>query len=1180
MFQTFSGSSRRPRQVNLSGQNLNPFATTPTPWATPVSGSQIIVANAQQKRLKRQQERERLRSAIRIQRVWRGYRSRREMEDLRRKEWDDLELNQGGLDLESRLLAQIKLLVSFYRQTRKDDLERIKRLSSNVVTSGLATCMTADRADHLILPLAFILVEALNTSLPEYQHDLFQLLISILEHRPSIFTRILQEFFTLLSAMSKDRLFIDNTSSFQTALKLALTQCSNLEDNCMMKIYESFAVYYLTTPELPSLINRFDEISSFIDINLLSTTLAYLFSTGNASTVDDEGKIWLLAYFISFNRFHKQTTNNQKFLRALSVQLSESFDEIICRIDHQNDDILNELRYTDDNAKHAKPLPEFILDELNSLITQESVTALITNLEIDHLTSSQITGKRLHLTTNYALTLLRIFPRRGDEIRMWLYLASVTTPNGDSVPTSSFLWHATRATYMFSAISFESRTALPILRCAIQENSEVSKDHSEDQDLSIILLFLEIYLFTLRFIDDEEFLSLNVPHMDLGSNTVSRPRQCALSINDLKNLTSFLKNLAFAIYYQGHELLDDSASLNENCVGTFFGNHTAVSNHQLKYPGLAGNNASSRPFYGILGVSINYVKVIVTRTMHTIYERDSRRNFLPKDHWLMTAQFEMGGFIPAVVVEEERLHDLSGDSDDGMESNENLNFFESRSTSQFIGTIRPRQALQDENLRGVPHSIIQPKFTAGVGPRLNVLQNMPFVIPFETRVKIFRQFVLLDQTRRRGGYVDPDIWRVSILQHPLNQRNNTSSSHDILGRHHAKIRRSNVFEDAYHQFYGLGEGIKEPIQITFVDQFDAAEAGIDGGGVTKEFLTSISNEAFCLKNDPKLFITNDQNLLYPNPSVLDEERESLRLEGYQESSLHWKVRIIEILRQFVFLGRIVGKCLYEGILIDIEFAGFFLLKWATSGLMGSDFGYRANIDHLRDLDESLHQGLLKLKNYHGNVEDFFLDFTITDSITLKNGVNKTITRELIPNGSQVPVNNENRPLYVSYVARHRLQIQPHQQTQAFLKGLTDVINPTWISMFNQSELQRLVSGDSSEIDIDDLRRNTVYSGAYQIGDDGEEHDTIKIFWKVFKSLDDSDRRKVLKYVTSTPRAPLLGFSQLNPLFTIRDSGNDEERLPSTSTCVNLLKLPRYANECNLKEKLLYAVHSGAGFDLS
>jgi len=135
-------------------------------------------------------------------------------------------------------------------------------------------------------------------------------------------------------------------------------------------------------------------------------------------------------------------------------------------------------------------------------------------------------------------------------------------------------------------------------------------------------------------------------------------------------------------------------------------------------------------------------------------------------------------------------------------------------------------------------------------------------------------------------------------------------------------------------------------------------------------------------------------------------------------------------------------------------------------------------------------------------------------------------------------------------------------------------------MFNQAELQTLIGGDSSEIDVDDLRRNTIYSGVYEIGDDGLEHPTIQIFWDVMKKLDDSDRRKVLKYVTSTPRGPLLGFSQLNPRFSIRDAGSDQQRLPSTSTCINLLKLPRYQSSTTLKQKLLYAVNSGAGFDLS
>lgn len=59
-----------------------------------------------------------------------------------------------------------------------------------------------------------------------------------------------------------------------------------------------------------------------------------------------------------------------------------------------------------------------------------------------------------------------------------------------------------------------------------------------------------------------------------------------------------------------------------------------------------------------------------------------------------------------------------------------------------------------------------------------------------------------------------------------------------------------------------------------------------------------------------------------------------------------------------------------------------------------------------------------------------------------------------------------------------------------------------------------------------------------------------------------------------------GFKELVPKFAIRDAGRDNERLPTASTCVNLLKLPMYTDEKILRTKLLQAITSGAGFDLS
>jgi ubiquitin-protein ligase E3 C len=941
-------------------------------------------------------------------------------------------------------------------------------------------------------------------------------------------------------------------------------------------------LYFLTTPNLATFLGGFDELAAVVNVGFLSSALVHEFSSTSVDQIAPERRLWLLAHFISLHRLQRRSSQEPEFLRALSLQLSASSGDIVGRIDALDPEVLQESADSDEATKDkAPPLPIFVKDELLSLVDQASISGLVAKFNVDYARASSAGEEDASLLASYALTLLRIFPRRGDEIRMWLYLGSMTSSAGAQITALKFFWQAMSLTNTFSVIRADSKAALTLLRAQTQRQSinAPSSDVARDREWRTILLFLELYTFVLRFTDDEEFLSASTPNLGEAGGALSRFRESALPIEDVKRLTIFLKNLAFTTYYNAGELSDDGQSSTEGGLGTYFGTSPAQPRFQPVETEIIAKRLPIRPFAGIAGMTFDYVRTIVTGVMRMLYERDSRRGFLPKDHWLMTSRFEMEGFIPAVVIEEERQHQVREEGED--EDGDDGQFFEGRENMGLIGMARPRRALQLENLRRQQQKAARQKVLAAVGPRLEVLQNMPFVIPFETRVQIFREFVLLDQTRRRGGNVDPDIWRLSVMQQSqLAPRNNRMSSHELLGRHHAKIRRDSVFEDAYEQFYDLGEGLKEPIQITFVDQFDTVEAGIDGGGVTKEFLTSVTNEAFRAEDGPNLFVANDQNLLYPNPSALDEREELLRQAGIRENSSEWRENTKDLLRQYEFLGRIVGKCLYEGILVDIGFAGFFLLKWAASGAAGSESGYRANINDLRDLDESLYQGLLKLKNYPGDVEDFSLDFTITDTIQSPGMPTKTITRELMSDGSNISVTNQNRPLYVSYVARHRLQVQPYKQTQAFLNGLGEIIKPSWLSMFNQSELQTLIGGDSSEIDVADLRENTLYGGVYQIGDDGLEHPTVQLFWKVMKEMDDSDRRKVLKYVTSTPRAPLLSFSQLNPRFSIRDAGSDEERLPSTSTCVNLLKLPRYSTAKILRQKLLYAVNSGAGFDLS
>ena len=84
MFPTFTGNSRRSRQVNLSGR----VVTGPATRTTTVPGMQNAMAHAHQERLARQQERDRLNAARQLQRVWRGYRARKQLQTHYRSQWD------------------------------------------------------------------------------------------------------------------------------------------------------------------------------------------------------------------------------------------------------------------------------------------------------------------------------------------------------------------------------------------------------------------------------------------------------------------------------------------------------------------------------------------------------------------------------------------------------------------------------------------------------------------------------------------------------------------------------------------------------------------------------------------------------------------------------------------------------------------------------------------------------------------------------------------------------------------------------------------------------------------------------------------------------------------------------------------------------------------------------------
>jgi ubiquitin-protein ligase E3 C len=177
-------------------------------------------------------------------------------------------------------------------------------------------------------------------------------------------------------------------------------------------------------------------------------------------------------------------------------------------------------------------------------------------------------------------------------------------------------------------------------------------------------------------------------------------------------------------------------------------------------------------------------------------------------------------------------------------------------------------------------------------------------------------------------------------------------------------------------------------------------------------------------------------------------------------------------------------------------------------------------------------------------------------------------------GDSVAVTNSNVNEYIHYVADFKLNKQFSKQCAAFVMGFREVIAPRWLSIFDVNELSVLIAGDVVTVDVDDMEKHTIYS------DYSPQDSTIRHFWKVMRDLSPEDLQLFLKFVTSCPRPPMLGFKHLNPPLRIGRSDPDTSRLPSSSTCFNMLKLPPYTSAHLLKEKLLLALRSGAGFSLS
>lgn len=290
------------------------------------------------------------------------------------------------------------------------------------------------------------------------------------------------------------------------------------------------------------------------------------------------------------------------------------------------------------------------------------------------------------------------------------------------------------------------------------------------------------------------------------------------------------------------------------------------------------------------------------------------------------------------------------------------------------------------------------------------------------------------------------------------------------------------------------------------------------------------------------------------------------------------------------MGRVIGKALFDKNLVSSHMVHYIykhILGWPIT-LNDLESIDSVSYKHLKGLQSMVQDGV--------DILSFGLDFTKTEFC-----MGAKISVDLIPNGSHVYLHNDNLAQYLEACLKYRMMEYDKPQLCELLLGFYDVIPEPLLTVFDFQELELFMCG-LPEINIDDWKSNTIYTGDYEFvqnndnDDDTDQQrkqqpfvlpDSCMWFWDIVEhEFDQEMKARLLQFVTGTSGVPSGGFGVLHGSdgdirkFTINGISYNRHSLPRAHTCFNRLDLPNYVTKDELREKLIYSVTLFAtGFDM-
>ncbi|XP_063063156.1 ubiquitin-protein ligase E3C [Engraulis encrasicolus] len=1063
-----------------------------------------LLHRTQEERRKREDERRRLKNAIIIQSYIRGYQDRKQQHSIQRGRFDHCvcQAQAAGappLSDPSALSYLVRQLLFFYRQS--EDTHRLIWMCQNLVKHhaqfvGLLagqdrqTCVFQIKRllGHCCRLLQLCRDDSLNVTVPMRMLDVFtseRTYVSVLLDASCVTALIEQILHYMVQKGYYKSLYILVNHKLPSSLEYSdvpsIPLASTLLEHTLKPLHFNYAscsldarqyVFTAFTEEFIS-VPFTEQVFHFFIPALSDARLAFPFqpflaalqaTVASSATMQAQAP-WLLYFVLSVGEMKLGCLSEeglllylnalQSLLPLLPVSESSSRAEVTSDSEDEGESSMH-MPSTQDDRISVQLITEECIQKLD---TKRQTNALLTLVWRDSASEEVFT-----MMASICHTLMVQHRMMVPKVRLLYSLAF----------NARFLRHLWHLITSMTTRNENTGFTVPLLQL-LSRGSPMSLEDS-NRIIPLFYLFSSLFSHALISVHDSEFFGCSLQDEDQVHEQVQAPSSSMMpfSLVELVPLSRCLRDACLGIIKLAYP--ETRTEHREEYLAAF------------RSVGVTTNAAVQQRIQAQQKRWVQLFKVI-TNLVKMVKARDIRRPFCPRGHWLSEEVNISADKVTQLYVPSAR------------------HMWRIRR----MGRIGPLQSTLDVGLE-------PPQLSVSEERHLAILTELPFVVPFEERVKIFQRLIFADKRDVQGD--GPFLDGISIT-----------------------IRRNYIYEDAYDKLSPENEpDLKKRIRVHLLNAHGLDEAGIDGGGIFREFLNELLKTGF--NPNQGFFKTTNEGLLYPSPSA-----DMLVGDSFT--------------RHYYFLGRILGKALYENMLVELPFASFFLSK-----LLGTSAD--VDIHHLASLDPEMYRNLLFLKSYEEDVEDLGLNFTIVN-----NDLGEAQVVELKPGGKDIPVTTANRIAYIHLVADYRLnkQIRPH--CLAFRQGLANVVNLEWLRMFDQQEIQVLISGAHVPICLDDLKKFTNYSGGYT-----PTHPVIKIFWEVVESFTDDEKRKLLKFVTSCSRPPLLGFKELYPAFCIHNGGTDLERLPTASTCMNLLKLPEFCDEHLMRNKLLYAIESSAGFELS